>query len=572
MPGDAITGRSTHESLTSPLLEAPAFRMPPVSDSMMRSTRNTLLLRAAALAILGLTALAPSSTAQCLIESGGPAVPGVGADYGSYIASDGDRVVVGQGTWFDRRTATVFERGPLGWSPVATLDGGPVTSAGGAPVAISGDTVMIGNLDDSGERGAVHVYQEIGGVFQQVQVLRAATPLAQAHFGRRLVLKGDRAVIAAPMETSTEFRSGAVYVFERSGGTWTQSARLEATTPERLAFFGLGLDLDDDRIVVGQPGLISSATSTAFPAHVFHHVAGSWTTEQTFPPGRLGFGYSVAIEGDRLAIGSYGELTPGEARGAVLVHGLEPSGWVLRDTITNATLPEEARAEALGQRVDLEGERLLIGTSSPEVLSGGNTALVLDLFRGGHEVVAQVDAPVPASRFSAGIALAGDDLWVGAPGEGQPTTGCCQTVGARHVYRIDAQLSAFCEPPQANSTGRRGDLKVSGCASLADNDLVLLASSLPAGATTLFALGDATSVTPGVFGGAGTLCVSGTVGRYAATTSDTSGQALLAIDLLQLPSPTGSTSAMVGDVGHVQALYRDGASSNSTNALSFTVR
>ena len=35
------------------------------------------------------------------------------------------------------------------------------------------------------------------------------------------------------------------------------------------------------------------------------------------------FGYSVAIEGDRLAIGSYGELTPGEARGAVLVHGLE---------------------------------------------------------------------------------------------------------------------------------------------------------------------------------------------------------------------------------------------------------
>ncbi|MDB4724873.1 hypothetical protein OAF85_01750, partial [Planctomycetota bacterium] len=74
---------------------------------------------------------------------------------------------------------------------------------------------------------------------------------------------------------------------------------------------------------------------------------------------------------------------------------------------------------------------------------------------------------------------------------------------------------------------------------------------------------------PGVFGGAGTLCVSGTVGRYAATTSDASGQATLAVDLLQLPGPT---SAMVGDVGQVQALYRDGASSNSTNALSFTVR
>ncbi len=61
---------------------------------------------------------------------------------------------------------------------------------------------------------------------------------------------------------------------------------------------------------------------------------------------------------------------------------------------------EEARAEALGQRVDLEGERLLIGTSSPEVLGGGDTALVLEPSRGGHEVVAQVDAPVPGSRFA----------------------------------------------------------------------------------------------------------------------------------------------------------------------------
>lgn len=533
---------------------------------------GALLLRAATLTSFALATLPSSTSAQCLIDSGGPALPGVGADYGSYIASDGDRVVVGQGTWFGRRTATVFERGPLGWSPVATLDGGPVTSAGGAPVAISGDTVMIGNLDDSGERGAVHVYQEIGGVFQQVQVLRPPTPMApQAHFGRRLVLKGDRAVIAAPMEHSGAFRSGAVYVFERSGGTWTQSARLQATTPEPEAFFGLGVDLDDDRIAVGQPGLSSGSSTTVSETHVFAQVAGSWTVEQTFPPGRLGFGYSVAIEGDRLAIGSYGELTPGEARGAVLVHGLEPSGWVLRDTITNATLPEEARAEALGQRVDLEGERLLIGTSSPELLSGGDTALVLEFSRGGPEVVAQVDAPVPGSRFGTAVALAGDDLWVGAPGEGEPTIGW-QTVGAHHVYRLDAQLSAFCEPPLANSTGRRGDLKVSGCASLADNDLVLLASSLPAGATTLFALGDGTSVTPGVFGGAGTLCVSGTVGRYAATISDASGQAMLTIDLLQLPSPTGSISAMVGDIGHVQALYRDGSSSNSTNALSFTVR
>ncbi|MEM6672675.1 MAG: hypothetical protein AAF726_07505, partial [Planctomycetota bacterium] len=66
--------------------------------------------------LLAALSLVAPLTAQCLIDSGGPTPSVARTFYGSYIDTDGDRVVVGQGTWFGRRSATVFERGPGGWS------------------------------------------------------------------------------------------------------------------------------------------------------------------------------------------------------------------------------------------------------------------------------------------------------------------------------------------------------------------------------------------------------------------------------------------------------------------------
>ncbi|MEM6674161.1 MAG: hypothetical protein AAF726_15050, partial [Planctomycetota bacterium] len=492
--------------------------------------------------------------------------------YGSYIDTDGDRVVVGQGTWFGRRSATVFERGPGGWSIVDTLDGGPLSSGTGAPVGISGSTVMIGNLDDDGETGAVYVYEEIGGTFQQAQILRPSVALFESHFGRRLVLKGDRAVIAAPMDPTFHPRGGAVYVFDRIGGVWTETARIEPPSPRPFAFFGLGVDFDDDRIVVGQPGLVTNG-SIAWPVHVFREQAGAWSLERTIDPTRLGFGYSVAVEGDRLAIGSYREGLPGVPTGAIFVYDRIAAGWVLAERLTNLSLDESQRAPRFGQRVDFVGSRLLVGTASPELFGSGDAAYVFEPKGGRFELVARVVSPMPNTMYGASVALAGDDIWVGAPGVDDPSLSFGETVGQRYVYRIDAQLSDFCAPPQPNSTGRAGLLSVTGCSELARNDLALIASSLPPGLTTLFVLGDATTVVPNVFGGAGTLCVGGTIGRFAAQTSDAGGRASLSLDLLQLPSPSGPFAATVGDVGYLQAVYRDTAgSSNSTNALSFVVR
>jgi hypothetical protein len=69
-------------------------------------------------------------------------------------------------------------------------------------------------------------------------------------FGRSVAIEGDTAVVGAP--TGPDYR-GAVYVFTRSGDSWTQSAKLTASDRESGARLGSSLAIDGDTIVAGAP-------------------------------------------------------------------------------------------------------------------------------------------------------------------------------------------------------------------------------------------------------------------------------------------------------------------------------
>ncbi|MEM8712436.1 MAG: LamG domain-containing protein, partial [Planctomycetota bacterium] len=126
-----------------------------------------------------------------------------------------------------------------------------------------------------------------------------------------------------------------------------------------------------------------------------------------------------------------------------------------------------------------------------------------------------------------------------------------------------------------NSTGAGGALAGAGSPFAADNDLTLVASSLPNLAFGFFIVSPNQGfvVMPG--GSAGNLCLSGQVGRYVGPgqiqQSNTMGTFSLALDLTQIPTPTGFISAAAGDTFNFQTWFRDsspaGPTSNFTNGL-----
>lgn len=131
----------------------------------------------------------------------------------------------------------------------------------------------------------------------------------------------------------------------------------------------------------------------------------------------------------------------------------------------------------------------------------------------------------------------------------------------------------------ANSTGVEAVLEANGSTTVANNDVTLVASSLPANQFGFFLNSDTTGFAANIgTNGAGNLCLGGVIGRYNGPgqilNAGPAGEFELALDLNAIPRGSMLQSAMAGDTWYFQAWFRDinvlGPSSNLTNGLEIT--
>ena len=129
-----------------------------------------------------------------------------------------------------------------------------------------------------------------------------------------------------------------------------------------------------------------------------------------------------------------------------------------------------------------------------------------------------------------------------------------------------------------NSTGAIANMGGAGSDVAADNNLTLNTSNLPANSFAFYLAGQVQGFAANPGGSQGNLCLSGSIGRYVGPgqiqQANAAGTISLAIDLTQVPQPTGFVSAAAGDTWNFQAWYRDAiggsATSNFTDGLSVT--
>jgi hypothetical protein len=83
------------------------------------------------------------------------------------------------------------------------------------------------------------------------QKIRALDGQPDDSFGRQLSLHGDLLVVGEEGEDDKAIDGGAVYVFQRSGATWTQTAKLFTSDIGTSDYLGNGIALDNGQFIAG---------------------------------------------------------------------------------------------------------------------------------------------------------------------------------------------------------------------------------------------------------------------------------------------------------------------------------
>jgi hypothetical protein len=177
----------------------------------------------------------------------------------NYLALEGDRIVLGHTSNYP---AHVLEFDGNGWSTVAELD--PPFSYSSLRVGIVGGDVFVGEPHWGSQQGRVAVFRETAGTWSLVQELGAANPENFSRFGTYFKGAGDELLVAAHLADSGGVQnSGAGYWLRRSGGVWTELARLDPEPALLLEYAGNSIALDGGYAHLGAPDGPSGFTGSA---------------------------------------------------------------------------------------------------------------------------------------------------------------------------------------------------------------------------------------------------------------------------------------------------------------------
>ncbi len=259
----------------------------------------------------------------------------------------------------------VFTRSGTTWSQQAYIKASNTNMGDefGSAVALSadGNTLAVGARfeasnatgvnsggqanNDADRAGAVYVFTRSGTTWNQQAYIKASNTNGWDWFGHSVALSADGNTLAvgAYFEDSNAtgvngdqanngaFAAGAVYVFTRSGTTWSQQAYIKASNTDWGDYFGwsVALSADGNTLAVGARLEDSNATGVnpvggqansgalfnAGAVYVFTRSGTSWSQQDYIKASNTNgwdrFGWSVALsaDGNTLAVGANGEAS-----------------------------------------------------------------------------------------------------------------------------------------------------------------------------------------------------------------------------------------------------------------------
>ncbi len=380
----------------------------------------------------------------------------ISARFGAAIAIDGDIAVIGSphmdgAAGANQGAAYVYRGHPGHWEHLATLtpSDAEAHTLFGNSVAISGSTILVGSIwdtiDDRARAGSVYVFTGSNDNWTQVQKISAPGTLDNVFFGASLALQGDTTVIGAFAAALSSVRTGAVYAYQRNGGTFIDAGVIAPPINQDTQYFGYALAMNADRMVIGAPMLDSfNPADDDGGAFLYQRQGMSWTLRQSLnSPSDAGdrYGTTVAIDSDHVVVAAPYSAGPfDQDAGRVNIYHLDESSAQFMQTLVSSD-----PGSYFGQGMAVDGASLWIGQPS---LNGTQRLYRYQLGLGSF-VWSLAQTLLPPSmgwdgNFGQTIAFSPRGLLVGAPDALSPFTP--NQPGRVHAYRRMTRITTVSSP------------------------------------------------------------------------------------------------------------------------------
>jgi hypothetical protein len=267
--------------------------------------------------------------------------------------------------WIFTRTA------PADWVQQGTKLWGTgysgLTSQQGRSVAISsdGNTAASGALGDNGNRGAAWIFVRSGGVWsQQGAKLVGTGEVGTPQRGTSIALSatdGNTLALGGPADNTNV---GAVWIFTRSGTTWSQQgSKLVGTGNTGASRQGFSVALSADGNTLASGGYSDNTNQGA--AWIFTRSGTTWTQEGSALIGtgntgaaQQGISISLSADGNTLAVGGYTDNTN---QGAVWIYTRTGGVWTQLGSKLVGTGNTGAAQQGASVSLSPNGNNLAIG-------------------------------------------------------------------------------------------------------------------------------------------------------------------------------------------------------------------
>ena len=315
----------------------------------------------------------------------GPKLVGAGSVFSSLqgnsvaISSDGNTMIVGGpsdnlgigAVWIFTRSSGVWtQQGP---KLVGTGAIGKALQGSSVAISSDGNTAIVGGYQDNNNTGAVWVFTRSGGVWtQQGNSLVGTGAIGFAKQGRSVAISSDgNTAIVGGSEDNIE--AGAVWVFTRSGGIWSQQGpKLVGTGAVGNSLQGFSVDVSSDGNTAIVGGYSDNTNTGA--VWVFTRSGGVWTQQgpKLVGTGAVGNGrqgFSVAISSDGGTIIEGGHFDNARA-GAAWIFTRSSGVWTQQGSKLVGSNAAGNGSQGYSVDVSSDGNLVIIGGLSDNIGAG----------------------------------------------------------------------------------------------------------------------------------------------------------------------------------------------------------